>query len=120
MEWLLKQGTAPEVIPCGGKLMSIHLKSVDVRVIDSLNFFPMALSKLPGCFGFTELRKGYFPHLFNTRENQTYIGPLPDSQFYSPEIMSTAGRSAFLTWYEEEKQKGENFDFQKEMYSYCR
>lgn len=118
MEWLLRQGTTPEVIPNGSMLMSIHHKTVDVRVIDSLNFLPMALSKLPSCFGLTELKKGYFPHLFNTRENQTYVGPLPESLYYSPDTMAPAARRAFLSWHQE--HQGDMFDFQKEMLAYCR
>ncbi|XP_035207967.1 uncharacterized protein LOC118182685 [Stegodyphus dumicola] len=63
MAWLLEQGTAPEVIPNGSMIMSVRHPS-HIRVIDSLNFLPMALAKLPGCFGLSELKKGYFPHLF--------------------------------------------------------
>ncbi|KFM64530.1 hypothetical protein X975_14604, partial [Stegodyphus mimosarum] len=65
MAWLLEQGTAPEVIPNGSMIMSVRHPSLNIRVIDSLNFLPMALAKLPGCFGLSELKKGYFPHLFN-------------------------------------------------------
>lgn len=118
MAWLLRQGVSPEVIPNGSMLMSIHHKAVDIRVIDSLNFLPMALSKLPACFGFTELKKGYFPHLFNLRENQTYVGPLPEPHFYSPDTMAPAAYKAFMSWHEE--HKGDVFDFQQEMLSYCK
>lgn len=117
-EWLLRQGTTPEVIPCGGKLMSIRLKSAGVNIIDSLNFLPMPLSRLPSSFGLSELKKGYFPHLFNTRENQTYVGPLPEPRYYSPDTMAPAARSAFLSWYDE--HKGDVFNFQEEMLSYCK
>ncbi|XP_035217350.1 uncharacterized protein LOC118190704 [Stegodyphus dumicola] len=61
MAWLLEQGTAPEVIPNGSMIMNVRHPSLNIRVIDSLNFLPMALAKLPGCFGLTELKKGYFP-----------------------------------------------------------
>jgi len=37
----------------------------------------MFLAKLPKAFGLTELKKGYFPHLFNKTENRDYVGPLP-------------------------------------------
>ena len=118
MEWILNQGTAPEVIPCGSKLMMIRHTKADVRIIDSLNFLPMALSKLPGCFGITELKKGYFPHLFNTPENQAYVGPLPEPRFYSPDTMAPAAYRSFMSWHDE--HRGDQFDFQKEMYEYCR
>nr|XP_042912384.1 uncharacterized protein LOC122272597 [Parasteatoda tepidariorum] len=40
-----------------------------MRIIDSLSFLPMSLAKLPKSFGLQELKKGYFPHLFNTRSD---------------------------------------------------
>lgn len=118
MAWLLDQGTAPEVVPNGSMLMTIYHHALDIRIIDSLNFLPMALSKLPPSFGLTELKKGYFPHFFNSRENQTYVGPLPDAHFYSPDTMTSAGRQTFMTWHEQHKDC--EFDFQKEMLDYCR
>ncbi|GBN09370.1 hypothetical protein AVEN_156329-1 [Araneus ventricosus] len=79
--WMLEQGTSPSVIPIGSKLMSILHPSLGITIIDSMSFLPMCLSKLPNCFGLSELKKGYFPHLFNVRENQNYVGPLPSSNF---------------------------------------
>ncbi|XP_055924592.1 uncharacterized protein LOC129956687 [Argiope bruennichi] len=113
MAWLLEQGIARSVIPNGSKLMSIGHPTLRITLIDSFNFLPMSLSKLPGCFGLSELKKGFFPHLFNKRENQTYIGPIPDITFYSPDTM----RDEFLKWHR--MQEGVEFDFQKEMLSYC-
>ncbi|KFM83192.1 hypothetical protein X975_12725, partial [Stegodyphus mimosarum] len=118
MAWLLEQGTAPGVIPNGSMIMSVRHPSLNIRVIDSLNFLPMALPKLPGCFGLTKLKKGYFPHLFNSRENQSYVGPLPETQYYSPDSMSTSARQTFLAWHE--AHKGDVFNFQAEMLAYCR
>ncbi|XP_035226307.1 uncharacterized protein LOC118198678 [Stegodyphus dumicola] len=118
MSWLLEQGLTPEVIPNGSLLMSIYHKTLNIRVIDSLNFLPMALAKLPQCFGLTELKKGFFPHLFNTRENQTYVGPLPKVDYYRPDTMMPSVRKAFLSWYEEHKD--DEFDFQAEILAYCR
>ncbi|GBO07509.1 hypothetical protein AVEN_105708-1 [Araneus ventricosus] len=70
--WMLEQGTSPSVIPIGSKLMSIRHPSLGITIIDSMSFLQMSLSKLPNCFGLSELKKGYFPHLFNVRENQNY------------------------------------------------
>lgn len=116
MSWLLRQGATPEIIPDGGKIMSITTQGI--RVIDSFNFLPMALSKIPACFGLHELKKGYFPHLFNTRENQEYVGVMPEPQYYSPETMQPSARTAFLAWYKE--NEGNRFNFQHEMLLYCR
>lgn len=98
--------------------MSIRHSQLGITIIDSLCFLPMALSKLPKCFGLTELKKGHFPHLFNLRENQNYVGPMPKQDYYCPERMSKSDRDTFMSWYE--ANKNEEFDFQKEMLEYCR
>ncbi|CAL1296390.1 unnamed protein product, partial [Larinioides sclopetarius] len=78
MAWMLKQGTIPAIIPNGSMLMTITHTALKIRVIDSFNFFPMSLSNIPACFDLMELKKGYFPHLFNREEHQSYVGPYPD------------------------------------------
>ncbi|XP_034645440.1 uncharacterized protein LOC117887198 [Trachemys scripta elegans] len=65
---LLKEKMGLELITQGSKLMCVEIKALGIRFIDSLNFLPMKLSKLPQVMGF-EGCKGYFPHFFNTLEN---------------------------------------------------
>ncbi|WAR06962.1 hypothetical protein MAR_016920 [Mya arenaria] len=49
----------------------------------------MALSKLPKMFGFSELAKGYFPHLYNKKEHHTNVlDHLPDLTYCNPDAMS--------------------------------
>ena len=62
-------------------------KDLHIKVIDSLNFLPMKLSKLPDIFGLKDLKKGWFPHSFNTRENQQYVGYYPDPKYYGCDVM---------------------------------
>ena len=50
--------------------MSIEFEKI--KLIDSHNFKPMPLSKIPATFGFTELHKGFFPHELNIPENQNF------------------------------------------------
>ena len=59
----------------------------------------MKLANFPKTFGITELAKGYFPHLFNRTENQTYIGPIPPrpSAYYYPDGMSPSEKEKFLS-----------------------
>jgi len=72
------------------------------KFIDSVNYIPMRLSDLPKAFGLRDISgKGNFPHLFNTKENQTYIGPLSEARYYSSEQMKPADREQFLTWHKE-------------------
>jgi hypothetical protein len=60
----------------------------NIKFIDSLSFIPTRLADFPTTFGLDELAKGYFPHLFNRKENKNYVGPLPPSPFYNPDGMS--------------------------------
>lgn len=81
----------------GSKIMHMELaKGLHIRVLDSLNFLPMKLAALPKAFGLTKLCKGYFPHFFNKRENQHYVGPYPDPKAYGADFMSTEDKKAFL------------------------
>lgn len=61
-------------------------------MIDSLSFIAMPLASFPKTFGLKELKKGYFPHLFNRPENYEYVGPVPAKDYYMPETMSVEGR----------------------------
>ena len=49
----------------------------------------MKLSKIPACFDLTEMKKGYFPHLFNKKENKHYVGSYPDHKYYGVDYMSS-------------------------------
>ncbi|XP_024943801.1 uncharacterized protein LOC112494799 [Cephus cinctus] len=102
----------------------IMMKTGRVTFIDSLNYFHMPLSGLPKAFGLVGSaslkQKGVFPHLFNTPENQHYIGPLPPLEFYSPDTMPTAQRDQFLAWYNEQRSAGYVFNFRIEFIDYCR
>lgn len=59
----------------------------------------MRLSKTPAALGFEDAKKGYFPHLFNTSENDNYIGLYPDPCFYGYDNMSDTERCHFMQWY---------------------
>jgi hypothetical protein len=98
----------------GSKIMYMHIS----KFLDSLNFLPMKVAKIPDAFGLEELRKGYFPHLFNTRENQTYVGPYPDLHYYGYDYMTTSERKKLAAW--NKTKDHEQFHFQEEMLQYCR
>jgi hypothetical protein len=76
--YCVDNGIFPEIIFAGTKIMLMSInQGVNIRFIDSLNFLPMRLKNLPKALGLHgELKKGDFPHLANTLENQTYIGPM--------------------------------------------
>ena len=68
---------------------------------DSLCFLPFPLANFPSTFGIQELVKGFFPHKFNTRENQDYKGPMPPAEMYYPDGMSAKKKAEFEQWYAE-------------------
>ena len=88
-------------------------KGLNIRILDSLNFLPMPLANSPKSFDLKEMKKGFFPHLYNTTE----LSCLPEKSYYDPDGMSKERRAEFLQWYEE--HKNDSFDFQKEMKEYC-
>ena len=90
----------------------------NIRFIDSLSFTLIPLRDFPKTFDLTELAKGYFPHKFNTDENQNYVGAYPDKEYYGYNEMKKSDKEKFDKWYE--TTKGKIFDFKREMYEYCK
>lgn len=106
----------PELLMRGTKI--ILMAHQNIKFIDSLNYFPMSLAKFPSAFDLdSNFKKGYFPHLFNTKDNETYIGPLPEYKYYDPDSMKDDDRSIFLNWYEENKKN--EFNMQRDIVEYC-
>ena len=110
--------TVQDQICIGTKVLS--LKSGNLKFIDSLCFLPFPLAAFPQTFGISELKKGFFPHLFNTLENQDYIGPIPSAETYDPEGMSKKKMLEFNQWYAEQLEDPNRlFNLQEEMIDYC-
>ncbi|XP_075438335.1 uncharacterized protein LOC142477223 [Ascaphus truei] len=116
VQQLLKEKIKIELLAQGGKLLCVTIPDLNIRFIDSLNFLPMKLSKLPQALGFTG-SKGYFPHFFNTVQNQNYSGSMPSIEHYGPQYMMADEKTGFMTWYEANKHC--DFNFQAELKSYC-
>lgn len=73
------------IIYRGSKIQMFTLSHLSMRVIDSFNFLPMALSTLPKAFQLDSLAKGYFPHFFTSQENLSYVEPYPPSGNVRPQ-----------------------------------
>ena len=57
-----------------------------VRFIDSSKFLDMKLADLPQMFGLTEMKKGYFPYLFNFKDiGITMVSTHVQNIFYQTE-----------------------------------
>ncbi|XP_054272648.1 uncharacterized protein LOC128992928 [Macrosteles quadrilineatus] len=108
----------PKLVMRGTKVILMEIDNV--RFIDSLSYFPMPLAALPKAFDLPpEKKKGYFPHLFNTLENQNYVGPMPAKEFYCPESMFEKSHKDFENWYNDQVANHFTFDFKKEILEYC-
>jgi hypothetical protein len=87
--YLYQNGVKPTISANGAKNMHIEVPRC-IRMIDSINFLPSALSELPKMFGLEELKKGYFPY---RKENQSVVlNHLPDVHYYNPDVMSMKNR----------------------------
>ncbi|XP_062620655.1 uncharacterized protein LOC134282247 [Saccostrea cucullata] len=108
-----------KIIYNGSKIMYMHIaQKLNLTFVDSLNFLPMKLAKIPEAFGLQELCKGYFPHLFNTKAHQNYVGPYPELKYYGYDAMSTGERKKLAEWHA--RKQIEIFNFREEMLQYCR
>ena len=116
LQYLFKNAIIPKIIPWGANNMSVEVPACNIRMIDSMNFLPSALSELPKIFGLKEMAKGFFPHLYNKKENQGI-------RFYNSDSMTTDpnkanNRKSFLQWYD--THQNDAFDFNVELLKYCR
>lgn len=116
----------------GTKIILMLLENI--KFIDSVNYPPMPLSALPKSLDLPiTMKKRYLPHLFNTIENEFYVGPLPPTKYYSPNTMKSNNslydndddddddceRKIFLMWYKETLSSNNIFDMRKEIIEYC-
>ena len=112
--YLYQNGVKPTSIANGAKKMHIEVPRCRIRMIDSINFLPSALSELPKMFGLEELKKGFFTNLFNRKGNQSVkLNHLPDVHYYDPDVMKLKDRNVFFVWYETNYRQ--RFDFQREL-----
>ena len=109
----------PQVLKANGRILSLVYNNV--KICDTYCHFMSSLKKLPSTFGFAnEVKKGDFPHKFNTLENQNYVGLYPDESYYGLDQKSEEEgddiREFLLLKYKNE----EVFNFQEELLSYCK
>lgn len=113
-----KQGICPDQIVNGAKILCMSVGQL--KFIDSMCFLQMPLSGFTEAFGLQELKKGFFPHFFNTTENQNYVGPIPAQDYYDPQGMKPERKAEFLQWYHARRGEGYEFNFQEDLAAYCR
>ena len=114
-----KQHRIVEQLRSGAKLLQVTFDCI--RFIDSLSlsFFQFPLSQFPKTFGLTELKKGFFPLLFYRPENQDYVGPIPNKDWFMPESMKVEMLNEFIKWHNLQVENHTPCDFQQELIEYC-
>ena len=112
-----KQKICPKQIVNGAKILSMDVGSL--KFVDSMAFLQMPLSGFTKAFGLTELKKGFFPHFFNTQENQDYEGVIPAQDYYDPQGMKPARKQEFEAWHKTKREENYVFNFQRELVDYC-
>ena len=98
----------------------LSFKSGPLKFIDSLCFLPMPLASFPSTFNLTELKKGFFPHLFNTPDHQQCVGWIPDLEFYDPDGMMAKKKVELTRWQADQVRRNVPFHFHREMIDYCK
>ena len=112
-----QQREVVDQLTVGAKVLSF--KSGAVKFIDSC-FLPMPLASFPSTFNLTELKKGFFPHLFNTPDHQQYVGRIPDLEFYDPDGMMAKKKDELTRWHADQVRRNVPFHFKHEMIEYCK
>ena len=115
LAWLVRKGLVPKkAIMRGTKL--IQLQAEGITFFDSLSFLPYGLAQLAEMFNVEAGKKGFFPYIFYTKENEHYVGPWPPSEVYEPQYMKPKQRREFFQFYDTVKES--TFDMQKELGEY--
>ena len=108
-----QQREVTEQLTVGAKVLSF--RSTPIKFIDSLCFLPMRLASFSSTFNVTEVKKGFFPHLFNTPDHQQYVGRIPDLEFYDPEGMMEKMKQELERWHSDQVRRNVVFNFHREI-----
>ena len=110
-----KMGLKKKCIPNGLKLTQLQIGNVYFR--DSMLFLTGGLAGLAKNFELP-IAKGYFPHLFNSKENYGYKGNLPEEKFFDLTFTAKTDDDikAFKDWYNERKKQPWDFEYELEYY----
>ena len=113
-----QQRNIEKQLTVGSKVLSFESGPLIFK--DSLCFLPMPLASFAETFNLTELKKGFFPHEFNLPHHQSYVGQIPEIEFFDPEGMSEKKKKELEEWHAKQVRDNVKYDFQQEMEAYCR
>ena len=128
--WCVSQGRKLTWISNGLKIMTMEDEEFSIKFLDSINFITMPLANFTKTFNLTtskdghELKKGFFPHFFNTPKNiETYIGDVPEFKYFGYSTMKSSGaQDSFIKWHAERQamvDAGKPYNLKEEFIEYC-
>lgn len=113
----------PKILFKGLKILSMSVGRVSWR--DSFTYLQCSLARVPKLCGLDEdlVKKGHFPHEFNTPENRNYDGPIPPKDAFGFKYATPDKIAEFEAWYVGEKarleREGLTYNLKQEMIDYC-
>lgn len=128
--WCYKKQRTLSVINTGMKIMKMVDEESGITFIDTLNFLPMALSSFTKTFNLGDtvdgraLKKGYFPHFFNTPLHVArYSGDVPHERYFGvSSFRSESDVMRFRAWHDKRQMEVDNgnpYNFKQELVEYC-
>ena len=121
MKYIYKKTSyKPFIVYAGSKIMTFSIKQgLNIRFVDSVNFMTCRLEDFPKTFGIKELKKGFYPHLFNTADNYNYIGDIPPRKDFCCNSFGEKKRKEFLEWYDNKQKNNYIWNNKQELLDYC-
>lgn len=118
-EFCRQSCVAPKIVWDGEVFKQFVLGKVFIN--DSFLFIKAPLAAFAKMFGLLD-SKTFFPHAFNTEENQNYVGPIPPKEMFDTRFMTEEKHAEFERWYAEWTRvvPARVWDLQKIMLEYCR
>ena len=107
-----------EPIKNGNKLITFSI-SDNITFKDTLKYIPASLKKLPAMFDCEKnLKKGFFPYKFYSKNNLKYIGEIPHKKYFELENCTQNELKDFNVFYSNKLRQ--SYNIHEECITYCR
>jgi len=121
-ELLQEMRVMPKIVQNGVKIYKLTVPRTKTSplstFLDTFNFIPVALDKLPKTMDVNVLAKMFFPHDFNIEENYNRTdGRRPKKEDYGYHKFKKEKLKAFKEWWHE--HKNDAFNLGEKLLEYC-
>ena len=104
---------SPKLIIAGSTIKQMRVGTV--TLLDSRMFIAAPLANFSKMFD-VKVKKGWFPHDFNRKENEEYEGPIPDVGYFDKTLQK---KQEFKDWHAKLRREGYVWNFWAEIIAYC-